>query len=53
MYLCMFGQNQSTSSEIIHGIEKADPHANADANRIHTKNNISPTLQAGGHNMTK
>ena len=50
MYLCKFGQNPSTGTEDnIWGRTNADGHADAD--RIHTKSNMSSLFGWGGHKL--
>ena len=44
MYLCKFGQNPSTGSK---DIASERSYADADADRIRTKNNMSPTFGLG------
>ena len=44
-FLCQFGLNPSSGSEDI-----VQTKSYADADGIHTKNNMSPTPSEGGHN---
>ena len=46
-FLCQFGLNPSSGSG---DIVQTKSYADADADGIHTKNNMSPTPSEGGHN---
>ena len=48
VYLCKFGQNPFIGSKD-NARKRSYADANADTDRIRTKNNMSPLLRLGGH----